>query len=117
MGFRCADPERSSPRRIPLANPVGEPNRENRDTWGLPSPRPWRCPVSLRPDPIGPVPDETARVARAAFPKGSRYLRMRDVLGTIFADADFAALDAARGRPVAAPWRIGAGDRHAVRRG
>jgi transposase len=62
--------------------------------------------VSLRPDPIGPIPDETARVARAAFPKGSRYLRMRDVLGTIFADADFAALYPARGRPVEAPWRL-----------
>lgn len=62
--------------------------------------------MSLRPDPIGPVPAETARVARAAFPKGSRYLQMRDVLGTIFADADFAALYPARGRPVEAPWRL-----------
>jgi transposase len=62
--------------------------------------------VTLRPDPIGPIPDETARVARAAFPKGSRYLQMRDVLGTTFADADFAALDPARGRPVEAPWRL-----------
>lgn len=62
--------------------------------------------MSLRPDPIGPVPEETARVARAAFPKGSRYLQMRDVLGTIFADADFAALYPARGRPVEAPWRL-----------
>ena len=48
--------------------------------------------MSLRSDPIGPIPDETARVAGAAFPKGSRYLQMRDVLGTIFADAAFAAL-------------------------
>ncbi len=47
--------------------------------------------MSLQPDPIGPVPDETVRVARAAFPRGSRYLQMRDVLGTIFADADFTA--------------------------
>jgi transposase len=62
--------------------------------------------VSLQPAPIGPVPDETVRVARAAFPKGSRYLQMRDVLGTVFADTDFAALYAARGRPVEAPWRL-----------
>jgi len=62
--------------------------------------------VSLRPDPIGPVPDETARVARAAFPKGSRYLQMRDALGTIFTDTDFAALYPDRGRPVEAPWRL-----------
>jgi transposase len=62
--------------------------------------------VSLRPDPIGPVPDETARVARAAFPKGSRYLQMRDALGTIFTDAEFAALYPDRGRPGEAPWRL-----------
>jgi transposase len=62
--------------------------------------------VTLHPDPIGPVPAETARVARAAFPKGSRYLQMRDALGTIFTDADFAALYPSRGRPVEAPWRL-----------
>jgi transposase len=62
--------------------------------------------VTLRPDPIGPVPDETARVARAAFPRGSRCLHLRDVLGTIFTDTDFAALYSARGRPVEAPWRL-----------
>lgn len=62
--------------------------------------------MTLRPAPIGPVPDETARVARAAFPKGSRYLQMRDALGAIFADADFAALYPTRGRPVEAPWRL-----------
>ncbi len=27
--------------------------------------------MSLKPEPIGPVPQETARVAKAAFPKGS----------------------------------------------
>jgi len=34
--------------------------------------------MSLKPEPIGPVPQETARVAKAAFPKGSLFLRMRD---------------------------------------
>ena len=62
--------------------------------------------MTLRPDPIGPVPAETARVARAAFPNGSRYLQMRDVLGTIFTDTDFAALYPDRGRPVETPWRL-----------
>ena len=62
--------------------------------------------VSLRPDPLGPVPAETARVARAAFPRGSRSLRMRDVLGTGFSDADFAGLYPVRGRPEEAPWRL-----------
>lgn len=62
--------------------------------------------MTLHPDPIGPIPAETARVARAAFPKGSRYLQMRDALGTIFTDADFAALYPDRGRPVETPWRL-----------
>jgi len=34
--------------------------------------------MSLKPEPIGPIPQETARVAKAAFPKGSLFLRMRD---------------------------------------
>lgn len=35
----------------------------------------------LRPMLIEPVPHETARVARAAFPKGHRHLRLADELG------------------------------------
>ena len=46
--------------------------------------------MSLRPQhPIPPVPDETARIARAAFPKGNPYLLLREQLGVIFADGDF----------------------------
>ena len=45
------------------------------------------------------VPDDTARVARAAFPKGSLCLRLYDELGTIFTDHDFADLFAHRGQP------------------
>jgi transposase len=53
-----------------------------------------------------PVPAETARVARIAFPRGHWYLMMRDELGTLFTDADFAALVPTRGQPAAAPWRL-----------
>lgn len=60
----------------------------------------------MRPKPIGPVPEDTARVARAAFPKGTTYVRMRDVLGAIYDDEDFAELFEARGRPAIAPWRL-----------
>src|SRR3954451_7826079 len=31
--------------------------------------------MSLRPEPLGPIPTETARVARAAFPKGHPWAR------------------------------------------
>ena len=55
--------------------------------------------MSLRPQPIGSIPEQTARVAHAAFPKGHPYLTLRDHLGTIFQDEDFAALFPAWGYP------------------
>ena len=62
--------------------------------------------LSLPCEPIGPVPEETARVARAAFPKGHPCLRLRDTLGTIYEDERFASLFSAQGRPAQAPWRL-----------
>jgi transposase len=56
--------------------------------------------------PIGPVPEETVRVAKAAFPKGNVYMEMRNVLGSIYEDEDFAELFEVRGRPAIAPWRL-----------
>jgi len=61
--------------------------------------------MSLRPHGIPPVPEETARVARAAFPHGSPDLTFRDALGTIVQDEDFAALFPAPGQPGLPPWR------------
>jgi transposase len=40
--------------------------------------------MSLKPQPINPVPEETVRVARAAFPKGNLYLTLRDEIGTLY---------------------------------
>ena len=63
--------------------------------------------MSLRPQqPIPPVPDDTARVARAAFRTRNPYLILRDRLGTLFTDADFADLYPKRGQPAYAPWRL-----------
>src|SRR3954454_1790722 len=62
--------------------------------------------MSLKPDPIQPVPEETARIARAAFRKGNPLLRLRDELGAIFADADFADLFPKLGQPALPPWRL-----------
>ena len=45
--------------------------------------------MSLHPQPIDPIPEETARVARAAFPKGNPYMRMRDELGVFYQDEAF----------------------------
>jgi len=52
------------------------------------------------------VPDDTAQVARAAFPRGNRYLRLYDARGSLFADRDFAALFPTRGQPAEAPVRL-----------
>jgi transposase len=62
--------------------------------------------MSLRPDPIEPVPEGTARVARAAFRKGNPLLGLRDELGTVLADADLADLFPGLGRPGLPPWRL-----------
>jgi transposase len=62
--------------------------------------------MSLHPQPFEPVPEDTARVARAAFPKGNPYLTLRDQLGTIFQDEDFAALFPVCGQPGLPPWRL-----------
>lgn len=62
--------------------------------------------MCLHPMPVPPVPEETARIVRAAFPTGTPYGRMRDALGSVFTDADFAALFAVQGQPAEAPWRL-----------
>jgi transposase len=59
-----------------------------------------------RPMPIAPIPPETARVARAAFPKGNRDLRVADELETLFADDAFLALFPTHGQPAHPPWRL-----------
>lgn len=62
--------------------------------------------MSLRPQQVPPVPDETARVARAAFPSGNIYLMLRDEIGTLAEDEDFAVLFSRYGQPAAAPWQL-----------
>ena len=48
--------------------------------------------MCLHPRSVDPVPEQTARVAKAAFPKGTIYMTMSDELGAIFEDEDFADL-------------------------
>ena len=40
----------------------------------------------LSPRPLPPVPAETARIARAAFPKGHPYLAAAGALGDVFTE-------------------------------
>jgi transposase len=62
--------------------------------------------MSLRIEPIPTIPEETDRVAKAAFPKGNLYLKMRDELGVFYSDADFSDLFPTRGQPAFSPWRL-----------
>src|SRR5262244_80358 len=62
--------------------------------------------MSLHPQPFTVVPPDTARVCRAAFPKGNVYMRLRDEVGVIYHDEAFAPLFSARGKPAEAPWRL-----------
>ena len=62
--------------------------------------------MSLHPQKIGAIPEETARIAKACFPKGNRYIRLRDTLGTIFEDDEFTDLFPRKGQPAEAPWRL-----------
>ena len=62
--------------------------------------------MSLHPKAIPPVPQETARVARAAFRKSNIYLQIRDTLGSIYVDEDFADLFSVKGQPAQSPWRL-----------
>ena len=58
--------------------------------------------MCLHPASIPAVPEETARVAQAAFRKGNIYLKLREELGVLY----FASLYAQQGRPSESPWRL-----------
>ncbi|MEV0374955.1 IS1182 family transposase [Streptomyces sp. NPDC050636] len=62
--------------------------------------------MSLRGVELAEIPKETVRVARAVFPAGCPAMRMRDVLGPVFVDADFKELFPVRGRPAVSPARL-----------
>src|SRR5512135_2846891 len=62
--------------------------------------------MSLRPEVAGAVPALTVEVARAAFPAGCSIMRVREALGPVFRDEDFADLFPRRGRPAWPPGRL-----------
>lgn len=63
--------------------------------------------MTWRPHPLPPVPEATAAMVQAAFPKGNLYVDLHNEFGAIYQDALFADLYADRGRPVeVAPWRL-----------
>ncbi len=62
--------------------------------------------MSLHPQAFCPIPEETIRVAHAAYPKGNVYMSVRDELGAIYDDHSFVQLFPKCGQPAEAPWRL-----------
>lgn len=62
--------------------------------------------MSMYPQGLEPIPEETVRVARAACPKGTLAMHLRDELGGIYRDEQFAQLFSSRGQPAEVPWRL-----------
>jgi transposase len=62
--------------------------------------------MSLPPASLLNVPERTTEIAHAAFPKGNRYMQMRDTLGTVYTNTAFADLYPSLGQPAEAPWRL-----------
>ena len=62
--------------------------------------------MSMKPQELSPIPEETRRIARQAFPKGTLAMEIRDSLGPIYSDEPFAHLFPKRGRGAEAPWRL-----------
>jgi transposase len=62
--------------------------------------------MSLREPLDYAIPDQTAAVARAAFPKSNAIMRMRDAFGALFFNQEFAHLYHLEGAPAYSPARL-----------
>jgi transposase len=62
--------------------------------------------MSLHLESLPPIPEETARIARQLYQKTHRYRLLRDELGTIYTDEQFASLYPSSGQSAASPWRL-----------
>ena len=62
--------------------------------------------MSLKPSLCQEVPKETKRITKSAFPKGNKYIHIRDSIGSIFKDKDFHDLFSQCGQPAISPWRL-----------
>jgi transposase len=60
----------------------------------------------LKPKASREIPDQTREVAWAAFPKGAQFMVMRDELGDIFNDQEFAELFSWTGQPGISPAQL-----------
>jgi transposase len=62
--------------------------------------------MSLKPQKLPEIPEETARIAKILFPKGNKYMWLRDELDAIYEDEQFMALYPKNGQFAEQPWRL-----------
>jgi transposase len=62
--------------------------------------------MSLKPVDLTSIPEETSRIAKAAFPKSNLYLKLRDQLGALYQDETFSHLLPAAACPAESPGRL-----------
>ena len=62
--------------------------------------------MSLPHDRKTAIPEQTVKYARAAFPKGNKYVILRDELGEIFDDGQFSDLFSWKGATAASPGML-----------
>ncbi len=62
--------------------------------------------MSLKSPGLEPIPEETRRLVKRLCPKGTTVTQLRDALGPIYSDVQFAHLFPQRGRAAEAPWRL-----------
>ena len=59
--------------------------------------------MMLRPRKIWDIPTETKRITHKSLPKGNEYILLRDKIGVIYKDENFAELFSWRGQPAESP--------------
>lgn len=62
--------------------------------------------MSIQRRPLDPIPEQTARIARRTFPKGTLAMWLRDEMEGVSSDEAFEAFYPRRGRGALAPWRL-----------
>ncbi len=63
--------------------------------------------MTLHPKDPWNIPSETAKIARASFPKGNIYMKMYEELGIFYLDSDFQDLFPARcGQSAISPGKL-----------
>jgi len=62
--------------------------------------------MSLQPQKLPEIPEETARIAKILFPQGNKYMWLREELDAIYQDEQFLSCYPKTGQLAEQPWRL-----------